>query len=134
MINFENVYATVFNPSKNERGIALAGLGTGRKVVNKSTNETTYVNSSWGNASFLGEEVVKKFDTLQNLDRILIKKGRIERVKGLNSQGEEIKDANGRAVYYLNIAIFDFVKASEVNSNNPSNTADNTDSEQNLPF
>lgn len=130
MINFENAYVTVFNPNRNDRGIAMAGLSSGRKVVDKTTEAVSYVNSSWGNAVFLGD-ASKNFDTLQNMDRIIIKKGRIERVKGLDRDGNEIKDANGRAVFYLNLVVFDFEKQGGNNSNT---AADNSDTEQDLPF
>ena len=128
MINFDNAYATVFNPTRNDRGVALAGLGTGRKVVDKNTENVSYVNSSWGNVSFLGD-ASKKFDSLQNMDRIHITKGRMERVKGLDRDGNEIKDANGRTVYYLNISVFDFEPLGNTNSN-----AGSSDAEQDLPF
>lgn len=132
MINFTNAYATVFNPSVNDRGVAMAGLTTGRKNVNQETNVTTYINSSWGNASFFGK-AREKFDSLQNMDRIHITNGRIERVKGLDRDGNDIKDANGRAIYYLNIAIFDFEMAGEYNKQN-TNDSNNTQDEQELPF
>lgn len=134
MINFTNAYATVFNPSVNDRGIAMAGLTTGRKNTNKETNEVTYVNSSWGNASFFND-ARKKFDSLKNMDRIHITNGRIERVKGLDRNGDEIKDANGRAVYYLNIAIFDFEMADATNNSNKGRSNANDIAEpDDLPF
>jgi len=137
MINFSNVYATVFNPSRNDRKTALANLSTSRRNVNKQTNETTYINSAWGTVSFLGE-ADKKFDTLKSKDRIYILKGRIERVKGLDRNGGDILDASGRPVYYLNLTIFDFCMASEVDKNNTNSVNGvvnpTSTNEEQLPF
>lgn len=137
MINFSNVYATVFNPSRNDRGTALANLSTSRRSLNKQTNETSYINSAWGTVSFLFD-AEKKFDKLQNKDRIYILKGRIERVKGLDRNGKDILDASGKPVYYLNLAIFDFCMASEVDKNTTSSAQGvanpTTSNEEQLPF
>ena len=112
MINFNKAYATVFSPKKNDRGVALATLSTGKK-----TKEGKWINSKWNNVSFVGDKCKEKFDTLKEKDRMCILSGRIERVKAFNSEGEEIKDAKGFPTYYLNISVFDFVMADEMKEN-----------------
>lgn len=136
MISFNNSYATIFNPKTTEWGIKKANLGTSSANKDENGNVVSYTQSSWPNVSFYSK-AAEKFDTLTDRTRIHITKGMIERIKGLDKDGNEKKDENGYPIYYLNVKVFDFEIVESKNGDGkakPQPKKSVEEDEDNLPF
>ena len=93
MINFNSVYANVFQPEV-KKNYVKANISTSRKDQNDE-----YVNSNWF-AYFFGK-AKDKAEKLEDKSRIFIMQGAVT--------CEKYEDDDGESKYYTNVKIFDFM-------------------------